>query len=842
MRYSYKDIEAKWRKRWLQWRLHDTPDEPKRKFYMLEMFPYLTGDIHIGHFRNYIIGDFVYRYKRMRGYQLLHPFGYDAFGLPAEEAAIKRGESPRKWTEKNLATATHTLKDLGLSYDWSREVRTCNPDFYRWTQWLFIKLYEKGLAYRDTGLVNWCPSCNTVLANEQVISGKCWRCEALVEKKELEQWFFKITDYAQRLLDNLDKLDHWPEPIKIMQRNWIGRSEGAELIFQLKDDPSIKLPIFTTRPDTVYGVTYMAIAPEHKLVAKLLDRMPNKDKVIEYRNKALAKSEIERLAEDREKDGVDTGLRVRNPFSGEDVELWVADYVLASYGTGMVMAVPAHDQRDFEFAKAYDLPVKIVIQPPDRKLVLKEMEEAYADPGVMVNSGPFDGTDSVEGIRKVAEYAAQQGFGKPAVSYRLRDWLISRQRYWGTPIPIIHCPECGMVPVPEEELPVLLPDEEKVDFVPKGRSPLESVKDFIKVKCPKCGSDAQRDADTMDTFVDSAWYHLRYADNKNESQIFSKKEAEKWMPIDLYIGGDEHATGHLLYFRFITMFLHDIGVCPVEEPVAKLFNHGMVLDESGEVMSKSKGNAVSPRELIDRIGVDAARVAMFFFAPPDREVLWSEKGIRGSTRFLERVYAEAMAAAKIDAGDVGADLQVSPVKGRADLKVGPYEVYRAINKTIKQVTEDANEMSYNTAIARMMEFMNLFANSQAKNSPVARYAMERLSQILAPFAPFLAEELWEAFGHKESVFTSKWPDYDADAVIEETMTIIIQVNGRMRGKLENYPVNTPEPLLVKASGEVSTVEPYLKGKQYRYIYVPKRIINFVVGENLPPDSSIGEEE
>ncbi|MEA3310920.1 MAG: leucine--tRNA ligase [candidate division WOR-3 bacterium] len=817
MKYSYKEIEAKWRKRWKEWKLYDTPQTPEKKFYQLEMFPYLSGDIHIGHFRNYVIGDFVWRYKKMHGYDLLHPFGYDAFGIPAEEAAIKRGASPRKWTDENLATGTQTLKALGISYDWSREVRTCDPDYYKWTQWLFIKLFGKGLAYRDTSLVNWCPSCNTVLANEQVIGGKCWRCEAVVEKRELEQWFFKITSYAQRLLRNLDRLKDWPEPVKIMQRNWIGRSEGAELVFELKDNPDVKLPIFTTRPDTVYGVTFMAIAPEHKLVSKLLEQMPNKEEVIAYRDAALAKSEIERMAEDREKDGVDTGLRVRNPFNNEDVQLWVADYVLASYGTGMVMAVPAHDQRDFEFAKRYGIPIKIVIQPPDRELKLEEMEAAYVDPGVMVNSGPFDGISSVEGIRKVAEYAADKDFGKPAVSYRLRDWLISRQRYWGAPIPMIHCPKCGMVPVPDEELPVLLPDESKVDFVPKGRSPLESVREFMSVRCPKCGADAKRDADTMDTFVDSAWYHLRYVDPHNEKVIFSKSEAEKWLPIDLYIGGAEHATGHLLYFRFMTMFLYDLGICPVEEPAARLFNHGMVLDEQGDVMSKSKGNAISPRELIDRIGVDAARVAMLFFAPPGHEVLWSEKGIKGSTRFLERIYAEAMTAAQIEAKDYDP----------AQLEGDELAIYRAIHKTIKQVTDDCNEMGYNTAIARMMEFVSLYANSETKTSAVARDAMEKLTKLIAPFAPFLAEELWEAFGNKDSVFNSQWPNYDKGAVVEEAVTIVVQVNGKLRGKLE-VSKDAPKDEVIAAAREIEVVKGYLTTKPKKTIYVPGRLVNFVV--------------
>lgn len=811
MKYSFKDIEAKWLKKWNDCKLYDTPQEPQKKYYMLEMFPYLTGDIHIGHFRNYIIGDFVWRYKRMQGYELLHPFGYDAFGLPAEEAAIKRGESPSKWTEKNLATGTETLKDLGLSYDWSREVRTSSPDYYRWTQWIFIKLYEKGLAYRATSFVNWCPKCKTVLANEQVVAGKCWRCDSEVEKKELEQWYFRITEYAQRLLDNIEKLSQWPEPIRIMQRNWIGRSEGAELVFELKERPEVKLPVFTTRPDTVYGVTFMAIAPEHRLVSELLEQMPNKEQVKAYRDKALAKSEIERLSEDREKDGVDTGLRVRNPFSGDDVQLWVADYVVASYGTGIVMAVPAHDQRDFEFAKKYGIPIKVVIEPPDSRLDAAKMTEAYVDAGVMTSSGPFDGAPSPEGIKKVAEYASKKGIGKPTVSFRLRDWLISRQRYWGAPIPMIHCPKCGVVPVPENELPVLLPDESKVDFIPKGRSPLESVAEFVNVLCPKCGGNAKRDTDTMDTFVDSSWYQLRYTDPHNDREIFSLKEAAKWMPIDTYIGGDEHATGHLLYFRFITMFLADIGVSPVEEPVVKLFNHGMVLDAHGDVMSKSKGNAISPRELMERIGIDAARVAMFFFAPPDREVLWSESNVKGSSRFLERVYAEAMAAAGIEAA--------SPDKGS--------EIYKAIEKTVKQVSEDAEVMGYNTAIARMMEFMNLYSNSAAKETPTARYAMERLTQILAPFAPFIAEELWEAFGHSESVFLSKWPGYDKQAVVEDTITIPVQVNGKLRGKVEVAKDASQDEVILKAR-EIEAVKQYLVSEPTKVVFVPGRLLNFVI--------------
>ncbi|MDI6786753.1 MAG: leucine--tRNA ligase, partial [Planctomycetota bacterium] len=659
--YDFKSIEAKWREYWEKENIYRTPpdvtsgDSPesvgaKEKFYLLEMFAYPSGDIHIGHFRNYAIGDAYYRYKRMTGAKILHPFGWDAFGLPAEEAAIKHKQHPRDWTLNNINISRTTLKNLSISYDWEREITTCLPDYYKWTQWLFLQLYKKGLAYQSDSPVNWCPSCKTVLANEQVSAlGTCWRCETAVTKRNLKQWFFRITAYAQRLLDDIAKLQHWPENIKAMQRNWIGRSEGTEINFQI---PNLKsqISVFTTRPDTIYGVTFIAIAPEHPLVKDLT--LPQyKKQVDDYINKAVGKSEIERSAVG-EKDGVFTGSFATNPLSGEKVQLWIADYVLLHYGTGVVMGVPAHDQRDFLFAKKYNIPIRVVISPRDKDipakagwerngivgpLIPETMSEAYVDEGIMTNSGPFNGLPSGEGIKKVTEYVQMHKMGESKVYYRIKDWLISRQRYWGAPIPMIHCPKCGVVPVKESDLPVLLPEKIK-DFIPKGRSPLSDESSFINVKCYKCGTPALRDADTMDTFVCSSWYHLRYVDAHNDKEPFSKSSVNKYLPIDLYIGGSEHACGHLIYFRFITKVLYDIGCLDFDEPAIRLFNHGMVLDEKGKVMSKSKGNVVSPAQLIDQHGVDVGRVAMFFAAPSEGEMLWSNKGLLGARRFLNRVY------------------------------------------------------------------------------------------------------------------------------------------------------------------------------------------------------------
>ncbi|HEX7401117.1 MAG TPA: leucine--tRNA ligase, partial [candidate division Zixibacteria bacterium] len=620
-----------WQRIWEDSKIFQAPDHPEKKYYLLVMFAYPSGDIHMGHFRNFIIGDTVARYKMMNGYQVLHPFGWDAFGLPAEIAAIKRKIHPKEWTLQNIKISDATLKRCGISFDWNREVITCLPEYYKWTQWMFLKLYENNLAYRDTSLVNWCPGCKTVLANEQVEQGRCWKCESVVEEKELEQWFFRITAYAERLLNDLDRLVGWPENTKTLQRNWIGKSEGVEIDFTI-EGTSKKISVFTTRPDTIYGVTFMAIAPETKILRSLNMDSEHRKVVEEYQQMVSTRSEIDRSAAG-EKDGVFTGIYAINPLSGDKIQLWVADYVLASYGTGIVMGVPGHDQRDFEFSKKYGIPIKVVIQAPDGILLPDNMKEAYVEPGNMVNSDIFNGLFSTEGIDKINEYVVKKGLGRLKINYKLRDWLISRQRYWGAPIPMIHCEGCGIVTVNEVDLPVLLPEAD-IDYAPKGRSPLADSKEFMDVNCPKCGGKAKRDPDTMDTFVCSSWYFLRYTDPHNQVEPFSKEKAREWLPVDKYIGGIEHACGHLLYFRFFNKFLHDIGWLSVDEPAVELFNHGMVLDDEGRVMSKSLGNVVSPIDMIDKYGTDVSRITMYFAAPSEREILWSEEGITGATRFL----------------------------------------------------------------------------------------------------------------------------------------------------------------------------------------------------------------
>jgi len=803
-RYNFKEIEKFSQKRWEKAKIYKTPENPEKKFYLLEMFAYPSGDMHIGHTRNYVIGDTVWRYKKMQGYDLLHPFGWDAFGLPAEQAAIKRGESPKKWTYGNIATSRNTLKRLQISYDWDREIITAEPEYYRWNQWLFLKLFEKGLVYRKKSFVNWCDSCKTVLANEQVIGGRCWRCGTSVRKKEMEQWFIRITAYAERLLNDIDKLEGWPENVKTMQRNWIGRSEGAEIDFYTED--GYKLPVFTTRPDTLFGVTFISIAPEHPYARGI-----DKEEVKKYIDNALMMSEIERQSEEREKTGVPTGRFAIHPFTGEKIEIWVADYVLASYGTGIVMGVPAHDQRDFEFAKKYNITIKVVIMPPDEDLCPDTMEMAYEGHGMMVNSAQFNGLDSELGKKKVIEALEKVGKGRGKVTYRLRDWLISRQRYWGTPIPVVHCEKCGIVPVPEEQLPVLLPPEEEVNFIPTGRSPLEDASDFYHTKCPKCGGPAHRDADTMDTFVDSSWYHLRYFDPHNDKEIFSKEEARKWHPIDLYIGGVEHATGHLIYFRFMTKFLYDLGYLDSDEPALALFNQGMVMDEKGEVMSKSKGNVVSPIGLIERVGVDATRIAILFAAPPERDLLWSEKGVKGAERFLSRIYNHFMPYIE----------RKKPEPDKND------PLYRGIEKTKKILTEDLEHMRFNTGIAALMEMLNQITAYPSRGSETYVYVIQEFTKILAPFAPHLAEFLYAKFGEKQSVFLEVWPSYDEDAVKEEIVTVVVQVNGKVRARLE-IERNTPEEEVIKTALSHENVKRHIDGKEIKKtIYIKNKILNIV---------------
>jgi len=816
--YDFAKIEEKWRRRWEETRLFKAPDNPSKKFYLLVMFSYPSGDIHMGHFRNYTIGDAVARYKLMNGYEILHPFGWDAFGLPAENAAIKNKMHPDKWTRKNIEISRNTLKKVGISFDWSREVASCDPEYYRWSQWIFLQMFDRGLAYQGEGRVNWCPTCNTVLANEQVIDGKCERDDTPIEKRDLKQWYLKITDYADRLTDSLDNLPDWPDSIRAIQREWIGRSEGCKIDFILEDSGD-KLPIFTTRPDTVYGVTFMAIAPEAEILKKLNIPANKKVAVDEYIEKAKLRSEVERAARE-DKDGVFTGCYAINPFNGEKVQLWVADYVLAGYGTGVVMAVPAHDQRDFEFAHKYDIPIKVVIKTKDGvELKPTEMTEAYTDYGAMVNSGPFDGTPGDKAIPETIAYAAKKDIGRSQINYRLHDWLISRQRYWGTPIPIIHCPQCGAVRVPDEDLPVLLPPTE--NYLPKGRSPLADVPEYINVKCPKCGGDAHRDPDTMDTFICSSWYFLRYMDPNNNKEPFSKKTARTWLPVDLYIGGAEHAVGHLIYYRFFTKFLKDIGCLDVEEPTVKLYNHGMVNDEQGFKMSKSRGNVVSPIGLIENYGSDITRMAMFFKAPPNVPIDWTDALVANMTKFVTNRFFPLINLVS------GEKANLKYYFKENELSLDEFRTYVRLNQTIKAVTQDIDNMQFHTLIAALMKFINEF-KPEKLNQKLADYTVARLIQLISPVAPAMAEEMWELAGYKYSIFNSEWPKFDPNAIVADMITIAVQVNGRLRGEV-NVAADSDEATIKEEAKKAESVVKHLEGKKIvKEIYVKGRLVNLVV--------------
>jgi leucyl-tRNA synthetase len=809
--YPYKKIESDWQKKWDEMGLYRTSGSPERKYYLLEMYPYPSGDLHLGQFKNYLIGDVITRKKMMEGYDLLHPMGWDAFGLPAENRAIQYGIHPEEWTLNNIRESKQTLQLMGITYDWEREVTTCLPDYYKWNQWLFLKLFEKGMAYRGRSFVNWCSNCQTVLANEQVKEGHCERCDTPITKRDLEQWFFKITAYAEKLLQGLDELEGWSERVKTIQRNWIGKSTGTEVDFPLEKGE--KISVFTTRPDTLFGVTFMAIAPENPLARELVKGKEREREVLDYIETSLNRTEIERTSTTREKDGVFTGENCINPLSGEKVQLWVADYVLSSYGTGIVMGVPAHDQRDFEFAKQYGIPIKVVIQPVGERLDPEEMEEAYVEPGVMTNSDTFNDVPSEEGKSSVTKKLIENDLGRSKVNYRIRDWLISRQRYWGTPIPMIHCEKCGIVPVPEKDLPVLLPKEE-VDFLPKGRSPLTSVKSFMEVSCPSCKGKAERDPDTMDTFVDSSWYHLRYADPKNEKEIFSKPSVKTWLPIDQYIGGIEHAAGHLIYFRFVTKFLHEQGLIPYEEPCKRLFNHGMVMDKDGDVMSKSKGNAVPVGPFVEEWGADTGRITMLFIGPPGSDSRWSEEGVVGSSRFLNRIYRffeENREKIKDAVSPEGDDL----------------DLFRKLNKTIKKVTEDIDNLGHNTAIAALMEFLNELTKGELSPSDFKK-TMNVFIRLLAPFAPHLAEELWNQIGEKESVFRASWPEYEETMLKEDEIPIVVQVNGKLRAKLI-LPSELEEEKVKEAALGHENIKRYVEGKSIKkVIFVPEKLVNVVV--------------
>ena len=823
-RYDFREIEARWQARWAEDKLYEVPDASDRpNYYCLEMFPYPSGKLHMGHVRNYSIGDVVARFKTMQGYNVLHPMGWDAFGLPAENAAIKHGDiHPADWTMDNIAAMRAQLKQLGISYDWRREVATCHPGYYKWTQWLFLQLYHKGLAYKKKAAVNWCPSCATVLANEQVKEGVCERCKTAVEKRELAQWFFKITDYAERLLKDIDLLAGWPDKVKIMQEHWIGRSEGAEIRFPI-DGLEEEFVVFTTRPDTVFGVTYMVIAPEHPLVEKLIAGREQAEEVRAFVRRVRNLSELARTAANVEKEGLFTGAYCINPLTGEKVPVLVANYVLLEYGTGCVMGVPAHDQRDFEFARKYHLPIRVVIQPPDLQLDPETMTEAYAGDGVMVNSGRFNGLTKEEGIRAVIACLEEKGLGRGRVNYRLRDWLISRQRYWGAPIPIVYCERCGTVPVPEKDLPVLLP--RNVAFKPTGQSPLTECPEFVHTVCPTCGGPARRETDTMDTFVCSSWYYYRYTSPRNDEAAWERDKVERWLPVDQYIGGVEHAILHLLYSRFFTKVLYDLGLVSNVEPFTNLLTQGMVLKE-GSKMSKSKGNVVSPEDIVARYGADTARLFILFAAPPERDLEWSDQGVEGCYRFLNRVWRLV--------SSLGGQLTAAPASPAGGLVGADREMHRLTHLTIKKVTEDIDQrFNFNTAVSAIMELVNgLYQYREIpetdRDPAVMREAVESLLVLLAPFAPHITEELWAATGHRESIHKQPWPVYDERAIQEDEITVVVQINGRVRERVL-LPAGVDAAEMQERVLAQPRVQQLLEGKKVvKVIPVPGKLVNIVV--------------
>ncbi len=826
-KYNPAEIEPKWQKKWEERELFKARmDKGREKYYVLEMFPYPSGRLHMGHVRNYSIGDVIARYKWMQGFNVLHPMGWDAFGLPAENAAIKHKTHPAKWTFSNIDYMRTQLKRLGFSYDWDREVTTCTPDYYRWEQKIFNEMLEKGLAYKKTSLVNWCPTCNTVLANEQVIDGKCWRCKTPVELKELEQWFFKITDYAEELLEGTRKLEGgWPQEVLTMQRNWIGKSIGAEVNFPLEDG-SGEIKIFTTRPDTLYGVTFMSLAPEHPLALELTRGTPYEKEVREFISRVRRENLKRKSQEDYEKEGVFTGKYAINPLNGRKVPIYVANFVLMEYGTGAIMAVPAHDQRDFEFAKKYDIPIVVVIQPEGEELDPEKMERAYEGPGRLVNSGPFDGMPNEEAKEAIVRYLEEKGIGKKTVSYRLRDWGISRQRYWGAPIPVVYCEKCGVVPVPDEELPVELPED--VDFTPEGGSPLAKKKEFVETTCPRCGGPARRETDTMDTFVESSWYFLRYTSPHYDRGPFDKEEAEYWMPVDQYIGGIEHAVMHLLYARFYTKVLRDLGYVDLDEPFSRLLTQGMVLKD-GSKMDKSRGNIVEPNEIIEKYGADTARLFIMFAAPPEKSLEWSDTGVEGAFRFLNRVWKLVTENDDL----TGMEFEKIDV---SRLSRQEKETYRILNKTIKKVTEDIEEKHFNTAIAAIMEMVNHISqrlNEKDSLSDTEKMilgkALRDLVLMLAPFAPHIADELWSGIKGEESfTLLEKWPQYDPEGLVTDEVLVVVQVNGKLRARMM-IPADAGEEEVKKLAFENENVKKYIEGKEIKkVIYVPGKLINIVV--------------
>lgn len=822
-KYIPHEVELKWQKIWDEGKLfHTNEDATKPKFYCLEMFPYPSGEIHMGHVRNYSIGDALARFLRRRGFNVLHPIGWDAFGLPAENAAIKHGVHPKDWTYRCIERMREQLKRLGYSYDWQREIATCEPSYYKWEQWLFVRMLERGLAYRKKSWVNWCPSCETVLANEQVKDGRCWRCESEVVLRELAQWFFKITQYAEELLDWCDKLVGWPPEVLTMQKNWIGKSEGAEVKFPLEERDDY-ITVFTTRPDTLFGVTFMSLAPENPLAIELARGKPEESKVREFIENELKMTERQRKQVEREKAGVFTGAYCLNPFTNERIPIFVANFVLIEYGTGAVMAVPAHDQRDFEFAKKYGLPIKVVINPKDAQLDPSAMTSAYEEPGIMVNSGEFSGMDNETAKWAMVENLQKRGLGKRTVSYRLRDWGISRQRYWGAPIPVIYCDDCGIVPVPDSELPVELPYN--VQITGTGGSPLEKVAEFVNVKCPRCKSSARRETDTFDTFVESSWYFLRYTCPNFEKGMIDKPKVEYWMPVDLYIGGIEHAVMHLLYARFYTKVMRDLGLVEQDEPFINLLTQGMVIKD-GAKMSKSKGNVVDPDDIINKYGADTARLFILSGSPPQKEFEWSDQGVEGANRFLNRVWRFVYIwKDKI----AGVENVLPPSCERWQ------SLYRKVHQTIKKVTQDIKERyHFNTAISALHELANEISKVDPEQEldeegkRVVRFAIETLVSLLNPFAPHITEELWQALGKKEYLLDSKWPEFDSEWAKEALLEIVIQINGKLRSRIWVEPETSKEEIEQKALSDAK-VQSFLQGKQLkRIIFVPNKLVNIIV--------------
>lgn len=851
-RYNPAEIEEKWQQAWTEQGLDQTPiDSQKPKFYALSMFPYPSGSLHMGHVRNYTITDVIARLKRMQGYRVLHPMGWDAFGLPAENAAIDRGIAPAKWTYQNIDQMRQQLKRLGLSIDWDKEVATCSPDYYKWTQWIFLQFYGAGLAYQKEAAVNWDPVDQTVLANEQVDSeGRGFRSGAKVERKLLRQWFLKITDYAEELLNDLDKLPGWPERVKLMQANWIGKSTGAYLEFPIvgRDE---KIGVYTTRPDTIYGVSYVVLAPEHPLTAKVTtaDRKENVEVFVE---EITNESELERTAEDKPKRGIPTGGKAINPFTGKEIPIWIADYVLYEYGTGAVMGVPAHDTRDFKFAKEQNLPIRVVIIPEGGDGAA-ELTAAYTEPGVLVNSQQFDGMTAADGKRAIIEFAQEQNFGKAQVQYRLRDWLISRQRYWGAPIPIIHCPNCGAVPVPDADLPVKLP--ENVEFTGRGTSPLTQLEDWVNVPCPSCGTPAKRETDTMDTFIDSSWYFLRYADAKNDQKVFDSDKVNDWLPVEQYVGGIEHAILHLLYSRFFTKVLRDRGLFNFDEPFQRLLTQGMVqgltykntttdkyipskkvdpknpvdpdtgeeLKVFYEKMSKSKYNGIEPEEVLGKYGVDTARMFILFKAPPEKDLEWEDADVEGQFRFLNRVWRLVMDFAS---------QQTSPPKKKSPNPQSKIEkdLRRAIHTAIKEVSEDLEgEYQFNTAISELMKLSNAITDAKCQDSPVYAEGIRTLILLLAPFAPHITDELWHMLGNTNSVHSENWLNYEPEALVADEITLVIQIMGKTRGAIQ-VPSTNDKATLEKYARESEVAQRYIEGKEIKkVIVVPGKLVNFVLG-------------